>query len=539
MRDLIRRFGALRVVAFALTFLPVLVLPVLGTLWLWQSGWLWWWLAAMAVASLIGFGLNRLAVRAEQRKLPSGTTGPGAHWSPEAERCFERIEALADGARTEEWPLSDGSRLLELTRRILEIAAGHFHPGSSRPLLEMTLPHTLAIIERAAGELRREIVEEIPFSHQLTLSGLVQARSWQAWFKRHEVWFRAGRALVTPQSAVVSELRRAVGNQALQQGSQRLQRWILQEFIRKLGYHAIELYGGYALLDEGAPLDAAIRPDRADRRAVSGAGEGSSEPLRLLVLGRTNAGKSSLINALFGEVTSAADVLPDTTAAITAYHLADRERSDAGLANALVFDTPGFDGALFRHRDFIRVARRADLILWVSAANRPDRAEERERLDELRGILAEPDRRAAPIVPVMSHIDRLRPVREWSPPYRLDPPEGTKAQSIAAALEAMASDLAFESTSIVPVCLADEREYNVDDGLASALVLNQDNARRILLMRCLKARRSEEHWRLLRRQLAGSGRLIRTAADALLGRSAQSTDTGGSGSSSQSSGGGG
>lgn len=539
MKDLIRRFGWSRLIAFILTALPVLLLPILGTLWLWDSGWLWWWLLAMAGASLVGFGLNRLAARAEQRDLPSPTTAAGDHWSADAERCFERIDALARDATIEEWPLSDGGRLLDLTRRILDITAGHFHPGSSRPLLEMTLPHTLAIIERAAGDLRRDIVEQIPFSHQLTLSGWVQARTWQAWFKRHEGWFRAGRALVTPQSAVVSELRRAVGNQALQQGSERIQRWILQEFIRKLGFHAIELYGGYARLDDATPLEAAIRPGRADRQATSGAEETTTEPLRLLVLGRTNAGKSSLINALFGAVTSAADVLPDTTAAITAYRLADDDRTDAGLANALIFDTPGFDGALFRHRDFVRTACTADLILWVSAANRPDRAEERERLDSLRAILAEPDRRAPPIVAVMSHIDRLRPVREWSPPYRLDPPEGPKAESIAAAMQALGSDLALDPGDIVPVCLADGRHYNVDDALATALVLNQDSARRVLLMRCLKARRSEENWRLLGQQLANSGRLVRTAANALLTQSAQSTDTGGSGSSSQSSAGGG
>lgn len=525
MKDLVGQFGWMRLIALVLTGLPVLLLPILGTLWLWDSGWLWWWLLAMAVASLIGFGFNQLAVRREQRALPAHTTPAGAHWSIEAERCFDRIEAMADHATVEDWPLNDGGRLLELTRRILDLAAGHFHPRSDKPLLEMTLPHTLAIIERAARELRLEIVEQIPFSHQLSLSGLARARSWQAWFKRHEGWLRAGRAALNPQSAIVAELRRAVGNQALQHGSERIQLWILREFIRKLGYHAIELYGGYARLDDETPLEAAIDPDRANGRADTETEATQSEPLRVLVLGRTNAGKSSLINALFGRIEAAADVLPDTTAAISAYHLADQDRSQDGLANALIFDTPGFDGELFRHRDFVRTARNADLVLWVSAANRPDRAEERELLDTLRNILDDPDRRAAPIVPVMSHIDRLRPMREWSPPYRLDPPEGPKAESIVAAMRALGADLAVDPDEIVPVCLKEGRRYNVDDALAAALVLNQDAARRVLLMRCLRARRSEENWRLLWQQLTNSGRLIRTAAGALLARDVQSTDT--------------
>lgn len=531
MKDLIAHFGWTRLIALALTGLPVLLLPVLGTLWLWDSGWLGWWLLAMAVASLIGFGLNRLAARRQQRALPARTTPAGAHWSREAERCFERIEALAEEASVAQWPLNDGTRLLELTRRILSLAAGHFHPRSDKPLLEMTLPHTLAIIERAARELRHDIVEQIPFSHQLTLSGLARARSWQAWYKRHEGWLRAGRAALNPQSAIVAELRRAVGNQALQHGSERIQLWILREFIRKLGYHAIELYGSYARLEEDTPLETAIEPDRADRRATESAGATESEPLRVLVLGRTNAGKSSLINALFGRLRAASDILPDTTAEITAYYLADDERADTGLANALIFDTPGFDGALFRHRDFTRTARGADLIVWVSAANRPDRAEERDLLDTLRDMLADPNRRPPPIVPVMTHIDRLRPPREWSPPYRLDPPEGRKAESIVAAMRALGSDLAVDPDDIVPVCLKEGRHYNVDDALAAALVLNQDAARRVLLMRCLKARRSEENWRALWQQLSQSGRLIRTAAGALLeprARSAASAEPGSS-----------
>jgi predicted GTPase len=525
MKQLIRQFGWLRLAALGLTSLPILILPILGTLWLFDSGWLLWWFLALALASAIGFCLTKLAARADQTADPSRSTEPAGHWSMEAQDCFERLEALAENASIEEWPLGDSSRMLELTRQILELTASHFHPDSSRPLLEMTLPHTLAIVERATGELRREIIEDIPFSHQITLNDLVEARSWQAWYKRNEVWFRVGRALLGPQSAIFSEIRSVVGNQAMQHGMQRLQRWILQEFIRKVGYHAIELYGGYARLGDASPLEAAIKPDKKDRKAEERAEAAASEPLRLLVVGRANAGKSSLINALFGELTTAADVLPDTTAKITAYRMVEPDRAGVGLANALIFDTPGFDGALFRNRDFIEVAGSADMILWVSAANRPDRAEERDHLDALREILADPDRRAPPIIPVMSNIDRLRPVREWAPPYCLDPPDGPKAESIADAIIALASDLAFEPATVVPVCLAEGRHYNVDDALGAALVLNHNDARRLLLIRCLKSRRSEEHWQLTKRQLLNSGRLLQKVSSALLSASARPTNS--------------
>jgi len=66
----------------------------------------------------------------------------------------------------------------------------------------------------------------------------------------------------------------------------------------------------------------------------------------------------------------------------------------------------------------LAAAGNADLILWVSAANRPDR-----QMNVTVWILcahsqaARLDRRPPPLLVVASYIDRLRPVNEWRPPY--------------------------------------------------------------------------------------------------------------------------
>ncbi len=499
MKDLVKEFGWLRVIAVGITILPLIALPIFGTVWMWQSGLLLWWLLAVALASGLGLAINRIAVVREQRALPRSTTRAGAHWTAEADECWEHIEQMADDATVSEWPLNDGASLLRLARHVLLTVATHFHPGRSQPLLEMTVPHTLTIIERAARELRDEVVTNIPFSHRLTLGSMARARNLRKLIKRHEGWFRAARAIFAPQSAAVAELRRAVGSQVLDHGSERVQTWLLREYIRKLGYHAIDLYGGLARLEEEEPLDA---PDR--RLATPEASEADEhEPLRVLLLGRANAGKSSLINALFGEVTAAVDLLPDTTSEIVGYRL---ERDDQ--VQGLIFDTPGFDGDLFGSRVLERTAGDADLILWVTAAHRPDRAEERQRLDQLRAMLADPKRQPPPLLVVMTHIDRLRPAREWKPPYTLEPPEGTKAGQIVAALEAVAESLDVDIGSVIPVCLADDRIYNVDDALNAAMLVRQDAANRVRLLRCLRARKREENWDLLWRQLGNAGRIL-------------------------------
>ena len=501
MKDLVKEFGWLRVIAVGITVLPLAALPIFATLWMWQSGLLLWWLLAAALASGVGFAISRIAVVREQRALPRSTTRPGAHWSAEADECWDRIERLAAEATVADWPLSDGSTLLRLARHVLITVAGHFHPHRSQPLLEMTLPHTLTIIERAARELRDEVVNNIPFSHRLTLGSVARANTLRALLKKHEGWFRAARAIFAPQSAAVAELRRAVGSQLLDHGSERVQTWLLREYIRKLGYHAIDLYGGLSRLEDQTRLDAPDKRLAVD--AESQKNEEKHEPLRILLLGRANAGKSSLINALFGEVTAAVDLLPDTTTDIVGYRL-QRNNEIQGL----IFDTPGFDGELFGSRVLERTAIDADLILWVTAAHRPDREEERQRLDQLRTMLADPKRRSPPLLVVMTHIDRLRPVREWEPPYVLDPPAGAKAEQIVSALSAVAQDLDVDVSRVVPVCLAEGQTYNVDDALNAAMLTQQDAANRVRLLRCLRARKHEEDWDLLWRQLGNAGRIL-------------------------------
>jgi uncharacterized protein len=502
-KGVVAQFGRLRAVAIAVIALPLILLPLLGTLWLWESEFFLWWLLALALATAAGLVLNRLAVAREQRKLPHSTTQAAPHWPPDAERCWAKIQQLAEESTPEDWPLDDGAGLMRLARHILVIVAGHFHPRSRKPLLEMTLPHTLTIIERAARELREEVVLNIPFSHRLTLGTLARARDYRELLKRHESWIRAGRAIVAPQTAVVAELQRAAFGKLVAHGSSRVQNWLLREYIRKLGYHAIDLYGGMVRIEDETPLEDPARGSAADSIAAGEQEAAQTEPLRILVLGRSNAGKSSLINALFGELRAATDVLPDTTAGITPYRL-DRE----GALQALVFDTPGFDGELFGSRALERTACEADLILWVTAAHRADRGEERERLDRLRAMLSDPARRVPPILVIMSHIDRLRPLREWQPPYVLNPPQGAKAAEIVDAIAAVAGALNVDVERVIPVCLAEGRTYNVYDAVVAAILHHQPEANRLRLLRCLRARKREEDWELLWRQLANAGRIL-------------------------------
>ncbi|TVR94876.1 MAG: GTP-binding protein HSR1 [Wenzhouxiangellaceae bacterium] len=497
MKLFLDRLGRMRLIGTALTVLPLLALPLFGLVWLWQSGHFLFWILAAGTAALLGLGLIQVARwRQPRRPVPPGT-GPAQHWSRDAEDCFAVIEQMADDLNPEDYSLGESEGLLSLAREVLQTVARHFHPDSKTPLLEVTLPHTLAVIERTAAELRHEISEQIPFSHQVRLGTLVRARGWHDWYKRNEAWYRAGRLLVNPQSALVAELRRLAGQQAFNQGAREVQAWMLREYMRKLGYQAIELYGGFATLEQANPA-----LPSADGEAVEPHLD-EEQSLRLLVLGRTNAGKSSLINALFGQALARADVLPDTTEGLDSYRLVD----DEGL-DALIIDSPGFDGQTASAQATKKALLEADLVFWVSAAHRADRASERTALDQLRQTLAAGDRRMPPLLVALSHIDLLSPRREWRPPYQLRPPAGAKAEQIADAVEAAAIDLGVEPGQVVPVCLHKERRYNVDDALWAAMMVTLPEANRVRLLRCLRLQKRDENWALLLTQLKNSGRLL-------------------------------
>ncbi len=494
MSTIFTRLDRWRLAALLLWALPVIALLPLGGFWLWQAKALSWWLLAMVVCSAVGYGLQYLLLRRDRQLLTEAATGPDPHWPTQADRAWTAVEQYAEAAKPEDWPLNEGGRLWTLGQQTLDIVARYYHPKVDRPLLELTVPHTLLIIERASRDLRATVTQQIPFSHRLTIGDLTRVWRWKASAERLLNVYRAGRLLFNPADALLSEAWGHLRGQAYGAAWTETHRWLLREYVRKVGYYAIELYSGRLTLTEGEFVEPMPETPASP----------SHKPLRILVLGRANAGKSSLINALFGRLTAATDVLPETTPGLTAYPL-ERE----GLTAALVFDAPGCDTPLLNEKALLKAAIMSDLILWVCAANRADRQLDRERLDALRGAFAKrTDHRPPPILVAVSHIDQVRPQREWQPPYDLLNSQGGKAATIRAAVEAVAADLAVPVTDAIPVCLAEGRIYNVDDVLWSAILARQDEADRVRFLRCLEQRKQRENWPLLREQLANAGRFL-------------------------------
>jgi predicted GTPase len=232
------------------------------------------------------------------------------------------------------------------------------------------------------------------------------------------------------------------------------------------------------------------------------------------VAGQTNAGKSTLINTLFDKLVAATDVV-SCTDELMPYKL-ERE----GLLSGLIFDTPGYGEQFSWLEKNQQALDNVDLVLLVCSANNAARLADREFLDAFRQhYLARPERMHPTIMVVVTHIDQLRPVREWRPPYDISTPNCTKAKNIQAVLLAIQYELELPiNTALVPVSLSENEGlgvYNVDS-LIEAMGQQMDEAHRARLLRCLKAAQGREKWPQLWRQVGNSGRwLLKKAGDAL------------------------
>jgi predicted GTPase len=215
------------------------------------------------------------------------------------------------------------------------------------------------------------------------------------------------------------------------------------------------------------------------------------------------AGKSSLVNALLGDQRAKTDVLP-ATAAVTRYRLRPPQ---VGTELALL-DTAGYGHEGPKADDLAateQAARQADVLLLVLHATNPARQADVQMLDRLKAWFRDrPDLRIPPLVVVLTHIDLLSPALEWAPPYDWHEPSRPKERSIAAAVAA-AGDQLGAGVTVVPVCTAEGKVFNVVEELLPAILTRLDEAHGVALLRCLREEADQGQVRKVFQQLAAAG----------------------------------
>jgi predicted GTPase len=444
--------------AAALLLLPPVLLIPLGTLWLWQQGHGLWFLALCLVGAMPA---GVLILRRRVALAPPDLTDlpePEADWPAREREAFERVKRFAEA--TEPLSLEKRDEALSLARRTVQLVATHYRSDAAMPLAAFTMPEALLLVERVSSRLRRTMLDMFPFSDRLTFAQLLWAyestdRAKSLIKVGGNVYgaYRALRPVINPAGAILSEAQRMIFDAAWGKGKDYLQRKLTHLLVLEVGKAAIELYSG-RLKHKAIELDEIAAT--AAREGTSAAGE--MPPLRILIAGQINAGKSSLLNALSREILAPVTPLPGP-AGFSCFEGSDPD------GRAFVFvDAPGLVASADATAALAEEARKADIVLWTIAAHQPARDADVQGLKAFREwFAARPELNRPPLLCVATHVDQLRPFAEWAPPYDIVAADRPKARAIREAVQAIAVDLGISAGSIVPVSLRpDSDAYNLD-----------------------------------------------------------------------------
>jgi uncharacterized protein len=486
---------------------PWVALMALGVRWLWEHGWLFYGIGVLTASFLLLTSLLRWrSNRTKALVIQPQTFPPNPNWPDTAQPAWTAIEQLAKTWSNRTDLFTDQGTLLKMSNEVLITVAREFHADSKHPIMEFPLPYLLKLIVLVCEDIQHEVLDKIPGSHAVNVGDLLRYKHWYDTLSTLKETVDASYFFFNWPGAALSKVRSALLGKGLDLVTDELRHRLVSAYVHKLGYYAIQLYSGQLTLDAITPTETLTRYaqrdlDQSQRNAQL------TEPLRILILGQVSAGKSSLINALFGEIKSAEGLLP-TTPEITPYVLV-RD----GLQQAIVLDSPGYGG--LKH-DNVSLAlkqewAKVDVILMVCNAAQAARQADAQQLDDIRRYFQEErQNQALPVIlAVATQIDRLRPVQEWQPPYNIQDPKRPKEHSIRQACAAIAQDLSLPLDHIVPVCMAPEQSaYNIEEGLIPLIHEQLNDAQRVRYLRCLRHHQDMSYWQHWRQQAIQAGQLI-------------------------------
>ena len=311
----------------------------------------------------------------------------------------------------------------------LEFVATKFDKNA----LDFSIPEGLKLFEEISQRYKVVVQEHIPGIEYLKLSYI--KAGYDAYDKYGDVgqkivkaaiWANHAKNLYYNPLKVVSDLSREQATASMTRGVvSDMQQTAKEALLDEVAAVAIDLYSGRFSLEEG-DLQASKISKQDEKRVAT-----ELEPIRIVMVGQTSSGKSSIINALKEEFVAEVDVLPSTDN-VTVYSALVNE------AEVNVVDLQGLDGNEKTEKQMLKEMTQADLVLWVLKANQSARDLDKQLNEKFERYYADPkniSRKKPTVISVVNQVDRLNPAWEWEPPYDLERPIAAKAKVIKQAME--------------------------------------------------------------------------------------------------------
>ncbi|WP_019501016.1 GTPase family protein [Pseudanabaena sp. PCC 6802] len=470
----------LAAIALFLLFAAGVQIQAWGISWIWGLaivlfvGWLWlltkWTGTAIAQREEFSVDWQEFA-----DKLPV-QSGDGADKVRQVEVILKNVVQVS---RADKPVWEDMQTFWQRCHGLVSAIAQVYYPDIKYPLLNIYIPQAYGLIRGTVDDLDRWMHGLSPLLNKISVGQAYEAYEkygrFSPWLQKAlqvwdwSLWIR------NPAAALAKQASQSTSDRAKQQLLANLGQVAREYAFQHLAQRSVALYGNadLPLTDRFSPSSQQTQTLREILEQAQPIDEIQQKPVEILLVGRTGAGKSSLINSLFQEQLAAVDLLPNTTECqkftwqddIVLWDAPGYEQVDrpdlreqvlhlAASVDALILATPALEPALQMDADFLKAVQ--------------------TRVENL------------PTMVAVTQVDRLRPVREWQTPY--DWQFGTRPKEIAIrdAVLYRAEVLRDLCDRVIPVVTTDptlgRAEWNVE-ALSNLLIENLDPARQARVAR--------------------------------------------------------